>query len=419
MPDVPAEISCETCVAACCRAPKFMPMTQEEFDRHAPKMDLLKVRSPAVYGQRVRVGDSKAVILEDEKDAALTVSVPAGFGLFILQSGCSNLTDDHRCSIYEERPTCCRTFELGSTACLRARRKAGLDADRPISDDEVAEAKAPDARQQLLQEFFSESNAEQSHVAASAPAGVEQPQLFFLPQVRTAVSRETRWILEQLGQCKASDWSRKTRCKGWNVTALAGHLITCLQTAAVVARAAIDCHPAQLPRDFKGDRFAVARAFTAAADDVVVVLDRMSPDALAREVDVDGEGILTPVHVLEVLVVELAVHGLDLAVALGEERHLTPDAIAVSARLLPEFLDATGTPPAQRAYVLRSSAFEVQFGWDGKRWTPDAGPDPCIIEGAPESVLLYALGRNNFDQSALETNRPDEARAFKRYLAGP
>jgi hypothetical protein len=61
----------------------------------------------------------------------------------------------------------------------------------------------------------------------------------------------------------------------------------------------------------------------------------------------------------------------------------------------------------------------VEFGWDGESWSSDAGPNPCVIDGDPESVLLFALGRTGFEQSGVETNRPDAARAFKRYLAGP
>jgi hypothetical protein len=116
---------------------------------------------------------------------------------------------------------------------------------------------------------------------------------------------------------------------------------------------------------------------------------------------------------------ELGVHGADLAAALGEERHLQPDVMTAVAHLLPDFVEAASNPPAGAAYVLRSSAFEIHFAWDGKGWVPNAAPDPCVIEGAPEAVLLYALGRTRFDPSALETNRPDDARAFKRYLAGP
>ncbi|WP_020408513.1 YkgJ family cysteine cluster protein [Hahella ganghwensis] len=34
---------------------------------------------------------------------------------------------DIRCNIYEQRSSTCREFEAGSEACLRARRKHGLD----------------------------------------------------------------------------------------------------------------------------------------------------------------------------------------------------------------------------------------------------------------------------------------------------
>jgi Fe-S-cluster containining protein len=36
--------------------------------------------------------------------------------------------DAYRCSIYPERPSCCREFELRGDACLLARRRVGLSA---------------------------------------------------------------------------------------------------------------------------------------------------------------------------------------------------------------------------------------------------------------------------------------------------
>jgi uncharacterized protein (TIGR03083 family) len=309
---------------------------------------------------------------------------------------------------------------MGSPACLSARRKAGLDADRPVTEAEMAPEPKPDSRTRLRRQYFPDSR---SDGATSDPAPVAAPPTrsgpFFLAQARTSVSRDTRWISERLAQCKASDWSRATRCAGWSVNALVAHLVTCLQTADAVARAAVDRRVTKSPRDFKGDRHAAMRAFESAADNVAVALDRMTPEALAREVEVSDEGVLLAEHVIEVLVMELAVHGLDLADAFGEERHLQPDAIAAASHLIPEFLDPAVTPSPGAAYVLRSPDFELQFGWDGDEWSSSAGTDPCIIEGPSESVLLFALGRVSFAAATLETNRPDEARAFKRYLAGP
>lgn len=34
--------------------------------------------------------------------------------------------DAKRCTIYEDRPKVCREFEIGGSACLNARRRAGL-----------------------------------------------------------------------------------------------------------------------------------------------------------------------------------------------------------------------------------------------------------------------------------------------------
>jgi uncharacterized protein (TIGR03083 family) len=414
MPEPPAEISCETCVAACCRAPNFMQLTEVEFKRHSKKMDLLQIRPPASFTQRVRLGDEKRLQFDDPAAAAeAVISVPAENGLYFLRTDCGNLDQDHRCTIYSERPACCRNYKLGSTACLQARRAAGLDADRPISQDVAND----DRGDLLVQRFFSGMEGQAPRPAAPEP--VEQPNLFLLAQLRTSVSRETRWLLEQLAACKASDWTKKTRCAGWNVNALAAHLVTCVQTANEIARAAIDHRSASWARDFKGDRYAVVRAFTTAADDVCTTLDRMSLDDLERKVAVDDEGFMTPAYILEQLVMELAVHGADLAAALGKERQLQPDAMTAIAHLLPDFLDAATKPPAEAAYVLRSSAFELHFAWDGKGWVPNAGPDPCVIEGSAEAVLLYALGRTRFDPTVLETNRTDDARAFKRYLVGP
>src|SRR5262245_55229157 len=110
----------------------YMQLTREEHKRHRGTMDLKVVAKPREYPQRVA----------DEHDGSL-VGLPAGVGLYQLQTGCANLTDDFRCSIYAERPRCCREFELGSLACLKARRKAGLDADKPplpdiVDTDDVA-----------------------------------------------------------------------------------------------------------------------------------------------------------------------------------------------------------------------------------------------------------------------------------------
>jgi uncharacterized protein (TIGR03083 family) len=404
------EIACENCVAACCKAPVFMQLTQKEFDRHHPKMDLRVIKNPLVFAQRVELPEV----------AAEPQVVQPGYGLFLLASGCANLDKENRCSVYDDRPGCCRAYELGSAACLGARRKAGLDADRPLSEVETAPASvtSSDPVQRLVRQFFpapvDRSETTPSSVSASEPA---PSGLFDLGQLSASVSRETRWISEQLAGCET--WSRRTRLPGLSIGAVAAHLVDGLHLADAVMRGAIEGHGAKSPDDFRGDRAATVREFAAAADAVRVSLDQLTPAVAARDVIIDDEARVTAHNVIEVLVMELAVHGLDLADALGETRSLSPEAIDAIVRVLPELLDPGVAAPKGTAYVLRSSAFEMPFTWQRNAWTLRAGPDPCAIEGEPEAVLLFALGRVPFDKSSLVTDRPELARAFKRYLVGP
>ncbi|HET7740359.1 MAG TPA: YkgJ family cysteine cluster protein, partial [Mycobacterium sp.] len=104
--EVPDGISCETCTALCCKAPVNMIMTTEEVERHSPPMDLEVVVKPRRFRQHVPVEGSQR-----------NIEIAAGYGLFELRSGCANLADDNRCSIYSQRPDCCRDFAVGSTAC--------------------------------------------------------------------------------------------------------------------------------------------------------------------------------------------------------------------------------------------------------------------------------------------------------------
>src|SRR5689334_25083367 len=102
------EISCENCVAACCKAPINMLLTREEHKVHSRTMDLKLTVKPRVYPQMVPYENSER---ED-------LRIPAGYGLFELESDCANLTEAGRCSIYATRPQCCRDFAVGSSACL-------------------------------------------------------------------------------------------------------------------------------------------------------------------------------------------------------------------------------------------------------------------------------------------------------------
>jgi len=400
------EVSCENCVAACCKAPTYMQLTADEYKKHGKTMDLRVIVKPTRYAQRVASPRAEGGYLQLRGDS----------GLFELQSGCANLDEHNRCSIYASRPGCCRDFEVGSSACLRARRDAGLDADRPPIEDE--EPPAPDPTARLLKEFFP-TRIDAEEKTTSPVRTVVAVKRLELAEVRALVAREARWIGERLSQCDATTWLRRTRCPKWNLGELAAHLVTSQHLAINVLTAAIEGGGAERPRDFRGDRPATVEAFDRATDDVGTALIRITPDTLERDVIIGGNELVAVRDLVQWLAMELAVHGLDLADALGETRHLTTDAVTVVASVLPDALDPGAPPPPATSYILRSLAFELPFTWQNKGWQPEPGPDPCSIEGEAEAVLLFALGRVPFNKSNLVTNRPDRARAFKRHLAGP
>ncbi|HEV7524758.1 MAG TPA: maleylpyruvate isomerase family mycothiol-dependent enzyme [Acidimicrobiia bacterium] len=400
------EVSCETCVAACCKAPINMLLTSDEYKAHGRTMDLKLIVKPRVYPQEVPY----------EKAELGTMRLPAGFGLFELESGCANLTATNRCSIYATRPQCCGDFAVGSSACLRLRREAGLDADRPIDDEETA--RAVDTTEPLLREFFPTMlDAERASPSSLGPVAHVAP--LDLAAVRQLIARETDWIASRLSECSRTAWSRRTRCAGWNVADVSAHLVTVQQFARRVLTAALEGHPAEAPPDFRGTPEATIKAFGRAAAEVNDALARITPDHVDRDVSMGDNESVSVRHLIEVLTMEVVVHGLDLADALGENRHMTTEAAGVIAHALPDLLDPGSSAPPNTSYVLRSLVFELPLTWrDNAVWS-EPGVDPCCVEGEAEAVLLFALGRVPFDKSGLVTNQPDRARAFKRHFVGP
>lgn len=122
MPDPRPAVSCETCVAACCRAPLYLQMSRDEYAAHHEVMDLEVVVEIKPFTQRASA----------EAQRHGWRSVAGGSGVFKLNHDCGYLDDANRCSIHAMRPRSCREFEVGSDECLRRRREVGLD--RPTVD---------------------------------------------------------------------------------------------------------------------------------------------------------------------------------------------------------------------------------------------------------------------------------------------
>ena len=130
--DFPNGISCENCIAACCRAGASLAMTQDEVYRNRRNMNLEIVVKPKRYAQAVNLPAEQV-----DKVTGARVKVPeripvkSNYGFYLLLSDCGNLTPDSRCAVYDQRPQACREYELGSEACLNARAVFGLDGHEP------------------------------------------------------------------------------------------------------------------------------------------------------------------------------------------------------------------------------------------------------------------------------------------------
>ena len=358
-------------------------------------MDLVQVKRARDFVQTARY-----------ENGAGEVQIPPGYGLYELKTGCANLGDDNRCSIYPFRPGCCRDFSVGSPACLEARRKAGLDGGVVVE--------APDPNRELISEFF--STPAEEHGASAPASGAAGPNL---DEIRSVIARDSAWIMQRLRGLDAQAWASPTRCPPWDVGVLTAHLVTGQQQAAAILSAALGGTVATTPPEFVRDPATTLRAFSQAASNVSLALERVTRELLDRDVILDNVAAVQVGHVVEMTAIELAIHGLDLAAALGDDRHLDDEEMRVIARALPEILEPGIPPRPKTSYLLRSEVFEVALTWRKEAWRRELGAKACRIEGDPEELLLFATGRTQFAESNLSTNSPDRAGAFKRHLAGP
>ena len=143
-----SSVSCDACVAACCRAGSSIMLSDTERQRHRRRMNLQTLVKLRPYRQTVEVTNNQV----DDGSAQIravpgTLSVPAHRGFYVFLSDCQYLqrpADDENgenktCSIYESRPEACKNYEVGSSACLAARAKFGLDGHQgtePLNRDE-------------------------------------------------------------------------------------------------------------------------------------------------------------------------------------------------------------------------------------------------------------------------------------------
>lgn len=170
----------------------------------------------------------------------------------------------------------------------------------------------------------------------------------------TALNRESERLANVLADLTDADWARPTRCTPWDTAALAAHVTMTLARlgpmldAAEPAAATVDAAGYYRPDErfssgVNGIRIdsaaeaardggpAVAARFR---DTWRTVVDRCAAEAPGRRVTTRHGDPMTLADFLTTRVVEVAVHGIDLADALDRPCWTTPEAAAHVAALL-------------------------------------------------------------------------------------
>lgn len=124
-------VSCENCLAACCKGPESILLSDKEakFLRKAgarlvdvikPKPEDRLENMPAKF---IPVGDDKySPEFWSQPVGFDEIDVPGGYGIFRLLGDCPFLVSN-MCSIYDDpqKPAVCSEFAVGSEDCLSAR----------------------------------------------------------------------------------------------------------------------------------------------------------------------------------------------------------------------------------------------------------------------------------------------------------
>ncbi|MDA1360142.1 maleylpyruvate isomerase N-terminal domain-containing protein [Glycomyces luteolus] len=174
-----------------------------------------------------------------------------------------------------------------------------------------------------------------------------------IPSALTALNRESEQLSTVLDGLDHGDWTAPTRCTPWDAAALAAHITMTLARlcpmldAPEPPEAAVDAAGYYRPDErFSPDvneiRIDSAAEAAAAGGPAVAArfhatrrtLERCANEAPGRRVTTRHGDPMTLEDFLTTRVVEVAVHGIDLADALDRPRWTTPEAAAHVAALL-------------------------------------------------------------------------------------
>jgi uncharacterized protein (TIGR03083 family) len=246
--------------------------------------------------------------------------------------------------------------------------------------------------------------------------------VLILDAARTAIRREVASSLALLDGLDAAARARPTRCAGWTVADLVAHLSwgQRLEAAGFAGGASGQTEPVELaaiPLDeppvlrasFADGHAALDAELTALTD---ADLGRLCPMPF---------GLAPAALLLQIVTMEVGVHGSDLADAVDQPATLAPDVVDATAMVLGVFLPALATGPEAGAdYRFVGDGVDVRFRHDGTAWStaaPDGDGDPAVtFTGSGSDLCLFLLGRGSIEERRLEVDGDLSAAARFRQL---
>lgn len=135
-----SRISCGNCVGACCQ--KFKAVLDEDELEHMeaagtelraliPPLKSRILKRNANWYMHPFKRRALARALSDNPRGQNEYNIEAqmlqpGEGLYVVDGKCGYLSEDGRCTDYENRPQACRSFRVGGLACRQSRESQGL-----------------------------------------------------------------------------------------------------------------------------------------------------------------------------------------------------------------------------------------------------------------------------------------------------
>jgi uncharacterized protein (TIGR03083 family) len=248
-----------------------------------------------------------------------------------------------------------------------------------------------------------------------------------LDAARTGILREMAATIDRLERLDADGWARPTRLEGWTVGDLAAHLAwgQALEAEGLRRMLAGAGDPYLPETRTHTDPAATLADLTKQHADLAAQLAAVTGNDLARPCPLPYGPVPTATF-LQVIAMEVGVHGNDLAAALGDGARLPADVVSATAAYLSfavplHAMAATEVPGRPLAWRLTGPTVDLRIWWDGERWaaTAEPGDQPadCTVTGDDDALVLFVLGR--VPAAALTATDPGLAADLGRYVPGP